>query len=306
MNGARAQPLDLRKLAYFVAIAEELHFGHAAERLHLAQSVLSRSIRRLERDIGAELLRRDTRNVALTPAGRLLLEDARVLLASAEAARRRTHDLGTGLQKLTVGFFVGDVVAPAVQAFHARRPQVEIALLRVYWDNQVDVLHDGRADLGFVHLPVAEQGLALMPVRQEPRMALLPAAHPCAAKDTLSIADVADDPVIRQGGADPTWEAFHNVDPRPDGRHPLSGPTVWNIEEKFEHVAAGRAIGFLPASAAAAYAQPGVVSRLITDIPPMQVCLAWLHTRSSDVIADFAASVRSAVGERRLALSSSR
>ena len=304
MDGASAQPLDLRKLGYFVAVAEELHFGRAASRLHLSQSVLSRSIGRLEQEIGAALLERDTRHVSLTVAGRQLLEDARALLASAEAVRRRTRDLGNGLQTLTVGFLVGDSVAPAVNAFHTRRPQVEIDLLRVYWHNQVKVLRDGRVDLGFVQLPVPEDGLALMPVRREPRSALVPAAHPAAAKDSVSIEDLADDPVIRQGGADPTWEAYHNVDPRPDGRRPAPGPIVWNIEEKFEHVAAGRGIGLVPASAAASYACPGVVSRQITDIPPMQVCLAWLKTRFSEVIADFAASVRSVESSRGLPLPS--
>jgi DNA-binding transcriptional LysR family regulator len=280
MDGASPQPLDLRKLGYFVAVAEELHFGHAAERVHLSQSVLSRSISRLEREIGTKLLVRDF-------------------------ARRRAHDLGTGLQGLTVGFFVGDAVAPAIRAFHGRRPHVEVSLLRVYWHNQVDVLRDGRADVGFVHLPVTEHGLELMPVRREPRVALLPASHPRAAQETVTIAELADDPVIRQGGADPAWEAFHNVDPRPDGHHPIPGPTVWNIEEKFEHVAAGRGIGLVPASAAAAYAQPGVVARQITDIPPIQVCLAWLQVRASDLIADFAASVRTAESKRGLARSSS-
>jgi DNA-binding transcriptional LysR family regulator len=305
MDGASAQPLDLRKLGYFVAVAEELHFGHAAERVHLSQSVLSRSISRLEREIGTKLLVRDSRNVALTPAGKQLLADARVLLASADSARRRAHDLGTGLEGLTVGFFVGDAVAPAIRAFHGRRPHVEVSLLRVYWHNQVDVLRDGHADVGFVHLPVTEQGLELMPVRREPRVVLLPASHPRAAQETVTIAELADDPVIRQGGADPTWEAFHNVDPRPGGHHPVPGPTVWNIEEKFEHVAAGRGIGLVPASAAAAYARPGVVARPITDIPPMQVCLAWLKVRASDLIADFAASVRTAESKRGLAGSSS-
>jgi DNA-binding transcriptional LysR family regulator len=81
---------------------------------------------------------------------------------------------------------------------------------------------------------------------------------------------------------------------------------VWNIEEKFEHVAAGRGIGLIPASAAAAYARAGVVARPITDIPPMQICLAWLKARASDMIADFAASVRTAESKRGLAALSSR
>jgi DNA-binding transcriptional LysR family regulator len=292
MGGALAQLLDLRKLAYFVAVAEDLHFGHAAQRVHVSQPVLSRAVSSLERELDTQLLQRDTRHVALTAAGRQLLEDGRPLLASAEATRRRTHDLAMGAERLTVGFMVGDAVAPAASAFRARRPEVEVALLRVSWHDQVDVLRDGRADLCFLHLPIAQEGLTLMPVREEACVALLPGEHALAAQESVTIKDLSDDPVICQGGADPEWQAFHDVDPRSDGRHPREGPTVWNIEEKFEHVAAGRGIGLAPASAAAVYSRRGVVWRPVADIPPLQICLGWLEARSSDVITDFAATVR--------------
>jgi DNA-binding transcriptional LysR family regulator len=286
--------LDLRKLRYFVAVAEELHFGRAAERLYIAQPVLSRQIRKLELELGTDLLVRDSRNVALTPAGLQVLDEAKRLLAKADTARRRIEDIAHGEAKLTIGFFIGDEFTSARQAFSAMHPGVTIDLLRIYWHDQREVLLDGRADVAFVHLPIDDQGLELQPVRSEPRVAVLPAGHPAAGKAEISIADLADDPVIIQRGASPAWQAFHNVDPRPDGRQPRPGPAVDNLEEKVQHVAAGRAVSFLPASAAAAFDQPGIAYVPVTDIPPIKVCLAWKRGPRSPLVADFVAAVTDA------------
>jgi DNA-binding transcriptional LysR family regulator len=292
MGEEPGQPLDLRRLRYFVAVAEELHFGRAAERLYLAQPVLSRHVQKLETELGVQLLLRTSRQVELTPAGERLLEEARQLLAASDAASRRMRGVAAAPARLTVGFFVGDSFTPAVRAFLARRPEAEPSFLRIYWHDQVEVLHDGRVDVAFVHLPVDEAGLELLPVRAEPRLAVLAADHPLAGRPTVNIGELADDPVIRQAGADPTWEAFHNVDPRPDGRHPRPGPEVHNIEEKLEQVAAGRAISFVPSSAAAMYGRPDVVYVPVSDIPPIQICLAWRAGGRSVLVADFVAAVQ--------------
>src|SRR5689334_10358876 len=108
--------LDLRKLRYFVAVAEELHYGRAAERLHIAQPVLSRQIRALEEELKAELFRRDRRGTALTAAGEQLLDDARPLLAGSEALLRRVRSAAEGSRTFTIGFMPGITVTPAVVA----------------------------------------------------------------------------------------------------------------------------------------------------------------------------------------------
>ena len=290
MGDGQGQPLDLRRLRYFVAVAEDLHFGRAAQRLYIAQPVLSRHIRKLELELGTDLLVRDSRHVELTAAGAQLLEEARELLSAAEAARRRLH---AGAQVLTVGFFVGDSFTSALVAFSRRWPNVEVRLLRIYWSDQVEVLRDRRADVAFVHLPIDADDLELLPVRAEQRVAVLPATHRLAGAAEVSIDDLAEDPVIIQNGASDAWQAFHNVDPRPDGSRPRSGPAVDNIEEKLQQVAAGRAISFLPASAAAAALQPGVVYVPVSDIPPIEICLARQAGRESPLIADFVEAVTS-------------
>jgi DNA-binding transcriptional LysR family regulator len=129
--------------------------------------------------------------------------------------------------------------------------------------------------VAFVHLPIDDQGLELVPVRSVSKVAVLPVGHPLAGEPEISIADVADDPVITHRGASPGWEAFHNVDPRPDGRQPRRGPAVDNLEEKLQHVAAGRAISIVPVSLARIVAQDGVAHVPVSDVPPMNICLAW-------------------------------
>jgi len=289
--GEIGPPLDLRKLTYFVAVAEELHFGRAAERLYITQPVLSRQIRQFERELGVALFERTSRRVALTPAGERLREDGQALLRSAEAVRRRVS-AGEQRRTLTVGFFVGDSVASALHAFARRHPDVETRLHRIYWHDQVSALHDGVVDVAFVHLPIDETGLEVIPVRAERRVAVVPAQHPLAGRASVAIADLADDPVIVQRGASDAWQSFHNVDPRPDGRSPRQGPAVDNIEEKLEQVAAGAAISFVPASTAASVVHPAVRFLAVDDIPPIQICLAWPAQRRSPVIEDFAAAVR--------------
>jgi DNA-binding transcriptional LysR family regulator len=290
--------LDLRKCRYFVAVAEELHFGRAAERLYVAQPVLSRQIQKLEQELGVTLFERTSRNVALTNAGRQLLDEAVPLLAASDAVRRRVRQAAEARPTLTVGFFIGDAtVTRAIRLFRERRPDVTTQVRRIYWSDQAQVLLDGAADVAFVHLPIDERGLELRPLYAEARVALVAADHPLAGRAEIGVDEVRDDPVVLHRGASAAWEAFHNLDPRPDGHVPPRGPTVSNLEEKLEQVASGAAISFLPVSvAAAAHVQPGVATVPVRDIPPTQVCLAWNATRETPLVVGFAEAAREACG----------
>ncbi|WP_426503818.1 LysR family transcriptional regulator [Dactylosporangium sp. McL0621] len=174
--------LDLRKLRYFVAVAEHLHFGRAARALHVAQPMLSRQIRVFEQELHAELFVRDRHGVALTPAGAELLEAGRPLLAGAAAARRRVATAARGAGAFTVAFMPGLVVTGAVRALEEAHPGLVVGVVRTYWDEQSEVLRDGRADVSYVRLPVATDGLRLEPLAAEPRVVVLPAGHPLAGR----------------------------------------------------------------------------------------------------------------------------
>ncbi|WP_045875886.1 LysR substrate-binding domain-containing protein [Pseudofrankia sp. DC12] len=270
--------LDLRKLRYFVAVADTLHFGRAADELHIAQPVLSRQIRALEQDLGTPLFTRDSHGVVLTDAGRQLLTDAGPLLASAHAVRRRVTVAARGSQRLTVGFRAGIPVIPAARAFEARHPDVVVDVQRIEWDDQAPMLLDGRIDVGYVRLPIDETGLRVTPLYTEPRVAVLPAGHRLAGKEEITEADLAGEPLV--------WHADPSTQPtrRP---HPNAGYLVRGVDETLEHVAAGRGISFLARSATVFYSHPDVVYVPIPDLAPDQVCLAVAASHISPVVDDF-------------------
>ncbi|MFG1623199.1 LysR family transcriptional regulator [Kribbella sp. NPDC049227] len=277
--------VDLRKLRYFVAVAEELHFGRAAERLHIAQPVLSRQIRAFEDELRVQLFVRTKRATELTPAGRQLLDDARPLLASAEAVRRRVTQAARGPKTFTVGFMPGITVTPAVRAFAAAHPEVEVEVIRTTWDDQVDVLHDGRVDVSIVRLPIDQQGLSVRPLFEEPRVAMLPSDHRLAGKPVIDITDLAGEHLLQEPDAVPEWRDIA-LELRTGAPKPL--PALRSVEEKLEHVAAGTGISILPLSVATFYHRSDVAAVPVSDLATNKVCLAWTASRRSRLIYDFA------------------
>jgi DNA-binding transcriptional LysR family regulator len=278
--------VDLRKLRYFVAVAEHLHFGRAAEALHIAQPVLSRQIKVLEDDLKAPLFVRDKRATELTPAGVQLLAEARPLLANAAALRRRVTRVARGPATFVVGFMPGLIVTAPIRALVSRHPELTVEVIRTTWADQTDVIHDGRADVSFVRLPIDQQGLTIQQLHTEARVAALPADHRLAGKGTISIADLADEHLLQDPNAVPEWRDIA-TELRTRTRRPA--PFFHSVEEKLEHVAAGHGVCVLPLSVAMFYSRVDITHVAITDIAPNQICLAWDSTRRSRVIHEFAA-----------------
>jgi DNA-binding transcriptional LysR family regulator len=258
----------------FVAVAECLHFRRAAEELQVAQPALSRQIQALERQLGTRLFERDRRSVALTRAGRQLLEDAVPLLAAGEAARRRAQRAARGPNRLVVGFRSGIVPTPAVRAFTAAHPDVTVDVQRLEWDEQEDAILGGRVDVAYVRRPIGSRGLSLTALYAEPRLVALPAGHPLAGAETLSTADLEDEPHLRYLQA-------------VAGSPPLRG-----VEEKLEHVAAGNGIILLPRSATEYYTRPDIVYVPVPDADPDEVLLAYERARRAPLIGAFAEAAR--------------
>jgi DNA-binding transcriptional LysR family regulator len=256
--------LDLRKLRYFVAVAEHRHFGRAAEQLYIAQPVLSRQIRAFERELGCALLTRTTRNVELTPAGEQLHEEARRVLGTVDAAVRRVHEADRGVARLAVAFAPGLHVSEAVRAFTAARPGVEIDLVPLQWYDQHAPLRDGRAHVGFLRRPFDDEGLHTIPIGHEAKVACLPAAHPLADRTSLTWADLADEKIL-------------------DAQQRRTA----SVEEKFELIAAGYGIGLGPLSVARTYSRPDLVPVPITDADPYETCLAAPEDSRDERLRDF-------------------
>ncbi|MEU0469394.1 LysR family transcriptional regulator [Amycolatopsis thermoflava] len=193
--------MDIHHLRSFVAVAEELHFHRAAERLHVTQPSLSQHVRQLEKDLKTTLLVRTTRRVELTAAGRELLARARLILAAIDDAVHATEQAALGkLGRLTVGFTgttTYELLPTLAKMFRADSPRVELVLLgEMVTPVQVDALLAGSMDVGFLRPPVDEPELCLDVVRREPMGVVLPERHPLAARASVRPADLADEPFV--------------------------------------------------------------------------------------------------------------
>ncbi|WP_327706920.1 LysR family transcriptional regulator [Streptomyces decoyicus] len=256
--------LDLRKLRYFVAVAEHRHFGRAAEQLYIAQPVLSRQVKAFEQELECTLLVRTTRSVELTAAGKQLYEEAQGILAAVAKAVRRVHDIDRGVQRLMVAFSPGLHVSDAIRAFTSRQPHVEIDVVPTRWWEQDAPLRDGRAQVGYLRRPFDDSGLTTIPIGHEPRVACMPAAHPLACRDELTSADLADERI-------------------------LDTPTrrTTSLEEKFELIASGHGIALVPLSVARSYSRPDLGYVPVTDAPGIETCLVVLADRRDKLLRDF-------------------
>jgi DNA-binding transcriptional LysR family regulator len=256
--------LDLRKLRYFLAVAHHLNFGRAAGELLLAQPALSRAIQALESDLGVRLFERDRHQVALTPAGAALAREAETLLARAAAARRRVQAAGRASgTALTIAFRPGIIITDVVQRFTAEHPEVAVNAIRIEWDEQQAAIADGRADIAWIRAPIAGDNLVITPLFNDPEMIALPAAHPLARLDAVSLADLAGQAMLRYDTA-PDHEA---------GR-PTPRRGIRTMEEKLEAVALGHGLALVPATAAAYYRRPDITYRPVIGAQPYQVALA--------------------------------
>jgi DNA-binding transcriptional LysR family regulator len=257
--------LDLRKLRYFAAVAEHRHFGKAAEELYIAQPVLSRQIRALERELGCELFVRTTRSVQLTPAGEQLRQEAAGVFASVDSAVRRVHEIDRGLRRLVVAFASGLHVSEAVLAFTAKYPDVEIDLLRLNWWEQDAPLRDGRADVGYLRGPFDRTGMQVIEIGTERRVACLPTSHRLADRESVTLADLVGESVM-------------NAQER---------RRVASIEEKFELIASGHGIALMPETVAQIYPRADLVYLPIEDAEPDGTYLVVPAARRHEPALDF-------------------
>ena len=192
--------MELRHLRYFVAVAEELHFGHAASRLHTAQPSLSQQIRDLERELKVDLFLRTKRRVALTPAGRRFLEEARGILSSAERAaglareaeRDESRKLAVGISPETDWLFLGK----ALRLFAEQAPVVDVVFQNLTPGAQVDALRAGHIDVGFVGLPLEADGMVTETTGRARLVVALPERHPMARKKDLRLEELSKEAYV--------------------------------------------------------------------------------------------------------------
>ncbi|WP_328466806.1 LysR family transcriptional regulator [Streptomyces sp. NBC_00448] len=273
--------METRELRYFVAVAEELHFGRAAGRLGIAQPPLSRAIQRLERRLGAPLLERTSRGVALTEVGAVLLREARAALDAVDAAERRARRAAAvrgrpGVVLVTKAGASNELLAKLLDAYAAEPDAVPVDVVLCGPGEQERLLRDGRADVALLHLPFdSTAGFDTEKLRSEEQVVVLPAGHPLATRTELRMADVAALPDLPL----PRWPDVEGT--FPDG----PGPQVRDHTQLLQLISLSRAAAILPESSRT-HLLDDLTAVPLVDAPKVITVIAWPpHTHSRPLAA---------------------
>ncbi|MFD4630631.1 LysR family transcriptional regulator [Streptomyces sp. NPDC058284] len=282
--------MELRALHYFVAVAEELHFGRAATRLHMSQPPLSRAIKQLETELGAALFDRSSAGVALTPVGAVLLDEARALLARADRARERVAT-AAGAASITVGILSGGTDSDAARladAYRRQHPRVEVRVRETDLTDPTCGLHAGAVDVALTRGPFDGTGLTVRELRADPVGALLRADDPLAHRSALALADLADRRwFVFPKGTDPAWQTYWN------GGRPRKGPVVRAVQECRQAVLWNGTVGI---TLLADEPPEGLTVVPLLDMEPSRAVVAWTGRTPNPLIRSF---VRTAIAVHR-------
>jgi DNA-binding transcriptional LysR family regulator len=281
--------LDLRLVRYFTAVADHRHFGRAAAALLVAQPSLSRQIRRLEQQLGARLLDRTPQGTRLTEAGQAFLPRARALLRSAEQAAASARAAARP-SRITIGHTASLIITPAVRELRHQHPDADVHTLHLAWNEPREALLDHRVDAVVARLPIETGQLHVTILYDEPRVLLVPRDHRLAGKESVTLDDIAGEPMPRL--PDAAWNAYWRIDPRPDGSRAPDGPLVEALEDKLELIAAGQAVSVSSAGLHASRLHPEVSTVPLAGVEPSHVVLATRAGDRNRLVAAFARCAR--------------
>lgn len=292
--------MELRYLRYFVAVAEELSFTRAAERLHMAQPPLSQQIRRLEARLGVMLLHRTKRRVELTEAGRVFLHQAYQAIHSIEQGTLLAQRAGRGeIGRLAVGFLEYTsytLIPPILRAFRERFPEVNVVLRLFTNTQQVAALRSGQVDVSFLRPPVNDGEIASTLISRERFILAMPANHPLAGNAAVSLKQFANDPFIMY--ARELGPTFHNElfgFCGKAGFSPRVALEVSQIHAAVGLVGSGIGVALVPQSARRVQLDDVVYRPLVERAPNVDVLLAWHPKRSSPLLEAFLQTSRQCV-----------
>lgn len=285
--------MRLRQLEYFIAVAEELHFGRAAKRVHIEQPPLSRQIRALEETLGAPLFIRAKRQVTLTEEGAFFLGEARAILERMRLAEATVRGMAGGEEGvLRIGFVTPVLHTPfsgAIREFGAAAPGVRLSLKHESTTEQIERLRSGRLHLGFLR-PYAHDlsGLATLPFWREPYVLVMPAGRPLATLAEVPLEKLAGEPLIMFPRSvnpslhDAVMAAFHKVGVSPD-----IVQEVMESQATITLVAAGLGLALMPMSVRREE-RAGLAYRPVRgDLPPVEITIAWLAGRKTPMMRRF-------------------
>jgi DNA-binding transcriptional LysR family regulator len=295
--------LELRHLRYFVAVAEELHFGHAAARLHISQPPLSHQIQDLERELGVTLFHRSRRSVALTEAGRLFLEEARQVLGDAKHAIEIAKKAARGeIGRLSVGFGPtpeNGLLNAVLSLFLARHPDVQLELHSLYTQEQVEALAHRQIDVCFPLLPIANRNICVERIAVEPIRVALPSHHPMASQSRIALGDLRQEPFVlvsREVGPG-FYDLLLNACAAA-GFTPRITHEARHVMTVLGFVAAGLGVTLMPGAVSNA-CPPGVVFRPLHRAPVVELGLGYRPNDSSPPLLAFLEVVREVARQKR-------
>lgn len=273
--------MELRTLRYFVAVAEELHFGRAATRLHMSQPPLSRAIKQLEAEVGALLFARSPAGVTLTAVGAVLLDEARALLDHADRVRERVS-VAAGHAAITVGI-LGDGTDPGVArlaaAYRRSHPGVDIRIRDTDLTDPTCGLRAGLVDVALTRAPFDETALTVRALRTDPVGVVLRADDPLARRDRLRLAELSDRRWFRfPPDTDPAWQSYWN------GGTPREGPVVRAVQECLQAVLWNATVGLAPLG----HDLPAeLVVVPLVDMAPSRVVAVWNEGDTNPLLRSF-------------------
>jgi DNA-binding transcriptional LysR family regulator len=277
--------MDLRSLRYFVAVAEERHFGRAAARLHMTQPPLSRAIKQLETDVGALLLQRSPTGVRLTPAGTALYDEARALLEHAEHARARVT-AAAGTATFTIGTLAdsGEEAGTGLaDAFRRRNPEVQVRVREADLTDPTTGLRAGLVDAALTRMPFDRTGISIRVLRSDPVGVVLRADDPLARRDTLQVHDLDDRQWFQfPDGTDPAWRAYWSG--TAPGGTLRDGPVVRTVGECVQAVLWNSTIGLAPLTPLGHVWPPGLTVVRLADMTPSRLVVAWNKADANPLI----------------------
>ncbi|MER6607938.1 LysR family transcriptional regulator [Streptomyces sp. NPDC000927] len=271
--------MEIRELRYFVAVAEELHFGKAAQRLGIAQPPLSRTITQLERRLGTALLERHSRKVTLTEAGTVLLAEGREILSAVTAAERRTQRAAKAHPSLVLAVKSGtggELLTKLLDAYATEPGAATVDLLICEAHQHRQLLEEEQADVALLHLPFdSAAGLDTETLYTEGQVAILPASHPLAIRSQIRMADVTRLPELPMA----RW-------PGPGGSYPEGpGAEIRNLTQLFQLIALGRTTVVIPESASTDLRRD-LAAVPVLDAPPVTTMIAWPQHSRLRAVAD--------------------
>ena len=287
--------VDTRLLRAFACVAEELNFTRAAARLHLTQQALSAHVRQLEARVGVRLFDRTTRRVALTPAGAVLLPRALAALEALDAgigaAQEADRRSGGVLQVTLLPMAVNELTGRIMRRFTQARPDIRLEVANAPMREVTQIFAGGRTDVAFVWPPFRSDGLSMVTVLTEDRVAALPADHSFARQDSVGPEELALEPQVHVEGSDPVQTAFWTLEEHRGGRPMRIGAHMTTFDDFFGVVGAGLAVGSCPASAATALGPsfPSVRFLPIRDVAPCTIAVAWRTAAETPAVRAFVA-----------------